>query len=495
MAYTYPVKALSSLGVALLLFAVASPAADNQWAIHEWGTFTSLQNESGDAIGGINTDDEPVPRFVHELANFLLLQPTEMPYSFCQGAPACHPDVTMRLETPVIYFHPPAAQTKITTASVFVKFRGGWLTEYYPFAEPSAPGLRPDDYSLTNVISPLFQFGHLRADTESTLEWNHLEIGGDWPITNTTAHVWTSPRAVQAALVQTTNSESEKFLFYRGVAHIDAPLRISRDPGSGELLIRSQLKDLPTKTPLTLNSVWLVDIQAGGKVAFRTLAPFSLDKNTRKIVAHTPPDFEPKDFSSANLDKLKTSLRKALVADGLFADEANALLNTWELSYFKSAGLRVFFLVPRAWMDYYLPLDVSLPATINRVMVGRIELVTPEQRKLLRQLSSFSSELIREQYGQLWTNFYAGPARKPGEFDQLWYDKKPLSYDIPIPSTYQTYLDLGRFRNALILDEAKHHPSAGLTNFISVYRLAAYEPVVKMPDRATALQLLHFPTH
>src|SRR5204863_2540425 len=33
--------------------------------VHEWGTFTSLQNEASQAIGGINTDDEPVPRFVH----------------------------------------------------------------------------------------------------------------------------------------------------------------------------------------------------------------------------------------------------------------------------------------------------------------------------------------------------------------------------------------------------------------------------------------------
>jgi hypothetical protein len=50
------------------------------------------------------------------------------------------------------------------------------------------------------------------------------------------------------------------------------------------------------------------------------------------------------------------------VANGLFADEAQALLDTWEISYFKSAGLRVFFIVPRAWTDYYLPLKVSVPA-------------------------------------------------------------------------------------------------------------------------------------
>src|SRR5437762_8947139 len=50
--------------------------------VHEWGTFTSLQNEAGQAIGGINTDDEPVPRFVHRLTDWLLLSPTEVPASF-----------------------------------------------------------------------------------------------------------------------------------------------------------------------------------------------------------------------------------------------------------------------------------------------------------------------------------------------------------------------------------------------------------------------------
>lgn len=481
-------KALSCLGAVLLLLITCARAEEKNWIIHEWGTFTSLQNESGDALGGINTDDEPVPPFVHRLENFLLLQPTEIPYSFCQGAPACHPDVTMRLETPVIYFHPPASEKKIESANVRVKFRGGWLTEFYPFAEPTAPGLRPEGY--TNLFVATLQFGHLRADTESKLEWSNLQIGGNWSFTNTTAHVWTSPRAAQAASVQTTNQESEKFLFYRGVAHIDAPLKISRDTHSGELLFRSQLKDLSLTKPMTLNSLWLVDIRADGKIAFRSLPPASLDQNEKKIVAHTAAEFDSEDFNSSNLDKLKTSLRAALVADGLFADEADALLNTWELSYFKSAGLRVFFLVPREWTDFYLPLEISLPSKINRVMVGRIELITPEQRQKLATISQFSPATIQAEFGQMWTNFYANAARMQDDFERLWNAKKPLSADIPIPPTYQTFLDLGRFRNALVLDEAKHHSTPGLTSFITAYRLAAYHPVDKMPDRAAAIELL-----
>ena len=35
------------------------------------------------------------------------------------------------------------------------------------------------------------------------------------------------------------------------------------------------------------------------------------------------------------------------------------------------------------------------------------------------------------------------------------------------------YLDLGRFRNALLLDEAEHHPTESLRQFIQNYDLEA----------------------
>src|SRR5437870_1909643 len=89
----------------LLLFSVCAHTGTHQLVLHEWGTFTSLQDETGRAISGINSDDEPVPKFVHDLNRLLVLKPSELPPVFFQGAPRCHPCVTMRLETPVIYFH------------------------------------------------------------------------------------------------------------------------------------------------------------------------------------------------------------------------------------------------------------------------------------------------------------------------------------------------------------------------------------------------------
>ncbi|HXI72955.1 MAG TPA: hypothetical protein VNN22_21660 [Verrucomicrobiae bacterium] len=486
-------RTFGCLGLLLFSIGVNFPcrAEDQKWVVHEWGTFTSLQDEAGEAIGGINTDDEPVPDFVHELGSFILLRPTEVPNNFFQGAPSCHPDVTMRLETPVLYFHPPKGETHTHSANVSVKFRGGWLTEYYPDAVADA--LEFKDSRFQPGLTRLSRFGPLRSSTESKLTWSDLKIGDDWNLTNTTAHVWTSPRAVSASSVQTTNGESEKFLFYRGVAHIDAPLKISRDANSGELLFRSQLENLPVNKPLIISSLWLVDIQPDGKIAFRPLPSLQLGPDPGEILTHTPAVFSPGDFSSGNLEKLKASLQAALVADGLFADEAQALLNTWELSYFKSAGLRVFFLVPCEWTDFYLPLEISPPAEINRVMVGRIELVTPELRSRLQKISSLSKPQIELEARQMFTNYYGkitfnsmfGATNRPGrsEMQQINQDlaqmnagQKTLASFIPVPDGYQTYLDLGRFRNALILEDARRHTS--LTNFIALYQLDAYQPTL-----------------
>ena len=124
---------------AILLVALFSGTARAEgWAVHEWGTFTVLQDELGRELTGVNIDDEPVPRFVHNPSRFLLnpafLSNKHWRYRQ-KGAPSTHPLVTMRLETPVIYFHPPRDAKLPASIDVSVQFNGGWLTEFYPFAE------------------------------------------------------------------------------------------------------------------------------------------------------------------------------------------------------------------------------------------------------------------------------------------------------------------------------------------------------------------------
>ena len=82
----------------------AAFAASEKLIVHEWGTFTSLQDEKGRTLGGINTEDEPLPQFAHDIDHLLVLKKNQLPPYFYQGAPQALPAIVMRLETPVIYF-------------------------------------------------------------------------------------------------------------------------------------------------------------------------------------------------------------------------------------------------------------------------------------------------------------------------------------------------------------------------------------------------------
>jgi hypothetical protein len=155
-------------------------------------------------------------------------------------------------------------------------------------------------------------------------------------------------------------------------------------------------------------------------------------------------------------------MHAALVGDGLYADEADAMLDTWQHAYFQTPGLRLFFLVPRVWTDYRLPLRISQPAEIERVMMARIELVSPEQRATLRKLAQ--AEITPRKWvakipeSEARRTFFTGKS----EFGDL---------GVKIPADYQLYLDLGRFRNALVLDAEFRTPTESLQKFVAQYGL------------------------
>ena len=72
-------------------------------------------------------------------------------------------------------------------------------------------------------------------------------------------------------------------------------------------------------------------------------------------------DFALADFGSNQIDRLTAAMHGELTAAGLYEDEASAMLATWRQAYFRQPGLRLFFVVPRAWTDRILPLRVSQP--------------------------------------------------------------------------------------------------------------------------------------
>ncbi len=443
-------------GVAMLSGGTGAQEAPKRWSIHEWGTFTALQGESGKPIGWINTEDEPVPPFCHRLSRALLVPVDDLAPTFFKDAPRAHPDVILRLETPVVYFHPPASAKLPVKADLRVDFRGGWLTEYYPDAKVGAPGLQ----------NKTFQYGRLRSDTKGSLEWKGLEIGKQGTFPKTDDAVWLSPRNVKAAPVTTANGESEQFLFYRGVAYMQAPLIVSRGTDGKMLSIQAWTPPgLEDRGPLRIPRLWLADIREDGSTAYRTLPGLKLSA----AFTSAPLAFEEKDYSADRLQSLRKEMHEGLTVDGLNPDEADALLNTWDASYFRSHGLRLFFLVPRAWTDHVLPLKTTLDADITRVMVGRIELITRKQRACvarIRNTKSPSSTWYQEwaaKHPDAWKRFQQ--KREEGNLGALRDEK------IAIPDDYLAYLELGRFRNAIVLSELQDNPTEGLQNFVDAYDL------------------------
>ena len=204
----------------------------------------------------------------------------------------------------------------------------------------------------------------------------------------------------------------------------------------------------------------------------RTLDTVTTPASGQEVLAELAAAFAESDYSKEKLPAMRQALGAALVRDGLFRDEADALLDTWEVSYFRRPGLRLFFMTPAVWTQHVLPLHVSHSADISRVMVGRIELVTPRQRALLAQIA-------------------AGPASKPDWLDgamkkathredyyrEEWYQKlydgqqSMLDLKLDMPQDYHAYLSLGRFRNAMILDEADRRNTPALKAFIANYGL------------------------
>jgi hypothetical protein len=424
---------------------------------HEWGTFTSLQNELGKELGGINVDDEPVPEFVHNLSRFLLVPTflTEASWIYrMKQVPRQHPHVTMRLETPVIYFYRPDGDGSPLTLDVDVRFRGGWISEFYPNGEADAPGLRDPD----------FDFGDLRPDGIGRVTWRGLRVGTEnaWP--ETEEHVWVTPRRVKALGVTTALGESERYLFYRGVGRVPSPLRVISDREKQEIEIRGNSIDLDAALPFEVPLLWLVDVRTDGALAFREINGGALDPHGARTFARASWVFEPKDYAKENLDRLWKAMHGVLVSQGLYDDEATAMLSTWKRAYYTSPGRRLFFPVPRAWVDHRLPLEISAQAKIERVFVGRIELVTERHEDILRELAKTvpDGEWIRRMpRNDATERFFAGRT----DFGDL---------GVPIPRDYQLYLDLGRFRSALIAEEERRRPSDMISRFIDTYGLKSY---------------------
>jgi len=103
---------------------------------------------------------------------------------------------------------------------------------------------------------------------------------------------------------------------------------------------------------------------------------------------------------TGNLSALTAALERVLVQRGLYAKEAAAMVDTWRDSWFEE-GSRVLYVVPEATVDALLPLDIKpRPASVVRVFVGRMEVITPATRAAVEQVLATRDGASLERYGR-----------------------------------------------------------------------------------------------
>lgn len=349
--------------------------------VHEWGTFTSFSGSNG-----VQLDFRPLIN--EDLPKFVLDRQMQRGVSLLSKARI---RAQIRMETPVTYFYTDVERT----VRAKVEFPGGLLTEFYPPVIAMAPEYNP----LTEATRPfgksMLDWGDVHlipaalltpaVKDEQTRKWLQGMIEQRVVPTDGTSNPYYHARATDSAFVHVRLPSSgepnqfpfmmkpsgdhlEKFLFYRGVGRFEQPLQTAvADDGriqvtnTGEKPIRSLFRVTVAGSNITYSEMELL--------AAGATAPFAADAK------------------SISLSDLQTRVVAALVGEKLYPREAWAMVNTWATSWFAEEGTRIFYMVPQETTDKLLPLTISpKPDETVRVLVGRVEVMTPSVEKQLLEV-------------------------------------------------------------------------------------------------------------
>jgi hypothetical protein len=332
-----------------ILIALALLAQDGL-TVHEWGTFTTVSGSDGATLEWRPlAGSSDLPSFVYQIGGEARGLRHGKPCKGCRHVNCacgdnCKPvngqcqckscyEATVRMETPVLYFY----ADRETTVSVKVGFPRGKITEWYPQAREVKDGI---------------DWGGIKVLPGARVEF---------PRESAESHYYPA-RETDAAPVRVCGNkiEHEKFLFYRGVGTFDLPLRATLE---GDLVV------LEPSMPI---STCIVFRREGKELSY------AVRKNVTGRTTVDRYDGPP--------GRLEEELEKALTAEGLYGKEARAMVRTWRDSWFED-GVRVFYAVPRKITDAVLPIEIDpKPAELVRVLVGRLEILTPGMEAEIRRL-------------------------------------------------------------------------------------------------------------
>lgn len=345
----------------------AGTAAEREAArravVHEWGTFTSLHAPDGRAVSWRTTGE------THALPSFVQGNLRHGDVAFAGPVDCDDPDAVhtkgscfaqVRMETPVIYVHTDGpARFRLQ-----VGFVDGFHTEWYPAARDHR----------TQAGLDVLDWGWVSAEPRSKARL---------PVEPAPSPYYAA-RDVDAALLR-VDDQVERFLFYRGIGGFEPPVHpratdasVSWDGRGAAALIVYE------RTPERTGAVVL---RGAGEVARSALS-----------------SGDPRD-----------ALRTVLRAEGLYPDEVEAMLATWEADWFEP-GLRAFYLMPRDQIDARLPLAIEpAPQQVVRVIVGRADLIRPSELALAAASSAQATVERHGRFGEAVVAMAAGEPAGPAQ--------------------------------------------------------------------------------
>jgi hypothetical protein len=346
---------------------------DNDYIVHEWGTFTSFSGSDGIALDFRPLVDEDLPKFVLDRPQQAALNDNR-DRAYAKGVTAKGFVLSkQRMETPVTYFY----TDKERIVDVSVEFPKGLLTEFFPPVRQFGPAYKAG--AREPLEASWLRWGKVRLLPESQA----LNSQGFDPFIRKIEpgenEHYGYARETDSAHIQITDpamltTYREKFLFYRGVGNFNLPVRVTASGSDRFNLTHSG------KTPI--HYAFLVQIDPGGAVRFARY-----DQIVQSVEMTLP-------SQTATLDELSNEMVRALISDGLFEKEARAMVKTWRSSWFGERGTRVLYSLPQGDTDALLPLRLSpAPKELIRVMIGRLETLTPEQEASIASLVSHLGDL------------------------------------------------------------------------------------------------------
>ncbi len=334
--------------VTLFIGAVLGAAGAEKWEAHEWGTFTTFSGSDGGILSWYPAQQNAAA----ELPDFVGFNVPGVGKRFGMKYIA-------RMETPVIYFY----TDKPRSVDVKATYHGGVVTEWFPHGSPSSPG-HPAIWKNLFILPPEAEgLTEARPPVAETDKGNHYYHAREVP---------------EAALVLDNNREvaqAERFIFYRGAGPIDHRVRASQGKDGSFSVSNFHSKE-------AMNHSWAVVVKDGamGWKKLPVVPAAVKETGTAKI------SIEDDALLSINkaVPKIEASMVAALEQAGLTADEAKAMVNTWESSWFTEPGARIFTIMTQSVIDELLPLEIEpAPNKVKRVFVHRMEILSPETEKLL----------------------------------------------------------------------------------------------------------------